>query len=48
MTKRSFQDVEEDFLRSLLPKRVLNAVEMERAKERIWKRIQNTISETET
>ena len=27
---------------------VLNAVEMERAKERIWKRIQNTISKTET
>ena len=48
MTKRTFQDMEEEFLKSLIPKHVLNAVEMQKAKERIWKRIQNTISNSES
>ena len=48
MTKRKFKDVEEEFLKSLLPKRLLNAVEMQKAKERIWKRIQNTISNSKS
>tara|TARA_R100001443_G_scaffold38634_1_gene52130 strand:+ start:1241 stop:1387 length:147 start_codon:yes stop_codon:yes gene_type:complete len=48
MTKRKFKDVEEEFLKSLLPKRLLNAVEMQKAKERIWKRIQNTTSDSES
>ena len=48
MTKRTFQDMEEEFLKSLIPKHVLTAVEMQKAKERIWKRIQNTISNSES
>ena len=48
MTKRTFQDMEEEFLKSLIPKHVLNAVEMQKAKERICKRIQNTTSDSES
>lgn len=48
MTERTFQDMEEEYLKSLLPKHVLNAVEMQKAKERIWKRIQNTTSDSES
>tara|TARA_B100000965_G_scaffold389126_1_gene394436 strand:- start:1085 stop:1231 length:147 start_codon:yes stop_codon:yes gene_type:complete len=48
MTKRTFQDMEEEFLKSLIPKHVLNAVEMQKTKERIWKRIQNTTSNSES
>ena len=48
MTKRTFQDMEEEFLKSLIPKHVLNAVEMQKAKERIWKSIQNTTSDSES
>ena len=40
--------MEEEFQKSLIPKHVLNAVEMQKAKERIWKRIQNTISDSES
>ena len=48
MVERTFQDMEEEYLKSLLPKHVLNAVEMQKAKERIWKRIQNTTSDSES
>tara|TARA_R100001086_G_C11628434_1_gene200893 strand:+ start:319 stop:465 length:147 start_codon:yes stop_codon:yes gene_type:complete len=48
MTKRTFQDMEEEFQKSLIPKHVLTAVEMQKTKERIWKRIQNTISNSES
>ena len=48
MTKRTFQDMEEEFQKSLIPKHVLTAVKMQKAKERIWKRIQNTISNSES
>ena len=48
MAERKFQDMEEEFLKSLIPKHVLNAVEMQKAKERIWKRIQNTTSNSES
>jgi len=48
MAKRTFQDMEEEFLKSLIPKHVLHAVEMQKAKERIWKRILNTTSDSES
>ena len=48
MAERTFQDMEEEYLKSLIPKHVLNAVEMQKSKERIWKSIQNTTSDSES
>ena len=35
MTKRTFQDMEEEFLKSLIPKHVLTAVEIQKTKEQL-------------
>ena len=47
-TKRTWSDVEEEFQKSLFIKRLHNSIAMQKAKDRIWKRIQNTISNSES
>jgi|ETNvirenome_2_60_1030617.scaffolds.fasta_scaffold302862_1 hypothetical protein len=47
-TKRTWSDVEEEFQKSLLIKRLHNSIAMQKVKDRIWKRIQNTISNSES
>lgn len=47
-TKRTFKDMEEEFQKSLFIKRLHNSIAMQKVKDRIWKRIQNTISNSES